>query len=110
MFQLIAWAIVLGLTYLLVDWYRRQPRLGNLHQRYILVTGCDSGFGNILVKRLDAMGCYVFATCMTEEGQAELRQTCTPRLKTVSMDVTDRGSVRRAFDFVLNLLPTGYGE
>lgn len=30
--------------------------------------GCDSGFGNNLVKKLDSIGMRVFATCLSLES------------------------------------------
>ena len=32
--------------------------------KYILITGCDWGFGNMCAKRLDAKGFFVFAACL----------------------------------------------
>ena len=72
MFQLIPWIFVCLLTYFLLDWYRRQPRIVDLSRKFILITGCDTGFGKLLVQRLDAIGCNVFAGCLTQAGQVGL--------------------------------------
>jgi len=77
--------------------------------RYILITGCDSGFGNMLAKRLNSLGVPVFAGCLTEKGEDELRKSCSPLLKTFRLDVSDPSSVRKAFDFVKANLPKGQG-
>ncbi len=110
MLQFIPWACAAILTYFLVDWYRRQPRLTDLSRKFVLVTGCDTGFGKLLVQRLDSLGCNVFAGCLTESGQVEIRNLCTQRVKTVSLDVTDPESIQRAFDFVANIVPVEEGE
>jgi len=73
------------------------------------VTGCDTGFGNLLAKRLDSLGCHVFAGCLTETGETDLKKTCSSRLHTVSLDVSKPDSVRHAFEFVKNKLPPGKG-
>jgi len=88
------------IVYKLLDHIIRLPRVGNYSDRYILITGCDSGFGHALAKRLDSLGCHVFAACFTEKGETELRKTCSERLLSVPLDVTNHCSVRKAFELV----------
>ena len=38
--------------------------------RWVLVTGCDSGFGQGVIGALVARGAQVIACCLTEEGAA----------------------------------------
>ncbi|KAF8766533.1 Corticosteroid 11-beta-dehydrogenase isozyme 2 like protein [Argiope bruennichi] len=38
------------------------------HGRAVFITGCDTGFGNALAKRLDTKGFHVFATCLFPTG------------------------------------------
>ncbi|PVD30568.1 hypothetical protein C0Q70_09836 [Pomacea canaliculata] len=47
------------LIYQLVTWLRSRIRVGDYHKKHVLVTGCDTGFGNLLAKRLDG----VYAIC-----------------------------------------------
>ncbi|KFM78606.1 Estradiol 17-beta-dehydrogenase 2, partial [Stegodyphus mimosarum] len=56
----------------------------------ILITGCDSGFGNLLAKRLDSRGFYVFASCLFPYGPGaeDLRKSCSKRLQVLELDVT----------------------
>jgi len=97
--------------YKLLDHIVRLPRVGNYSDRYVFVTGCDSGFGQALVKRLDSLGCHVFAGCFTEKGEAELTKTCSQRVQPVPLDVTDHDSVRNAFELVSHKLrSSGKGE
>jgi len=95
--------------YKAVDWLLRLFYIGNYSEKYILVTGCDTGFGNNLVKRLDRLGCHVFAGCFTESGGAQLKSECSEKLKVLSLDVSNRESVRKAFDIVQTALPPGKG-
>jgi len=83
---------------------------GGLSDRYIFVTGCDSGFGQELAKRLDHQQCNVFAGCLTEKGEVELKKTCSTRLQTVRLDVTSPENIRKAFEFVQSKLPPGKGK
>ena len=85
------------------------PQISNVESRYVLITGCDSGFGNGLAKRLDTLGCHVLATCLTKSGETELRKACSQRLHTIHMDVSNSESVRKGFDEVTKVLPSGKG-
>ncbi|XP_019616127.1 PREDICTED: D-beta-hydroxybutyrate dehydrogenase, mitochondrial-like [Branchiostoma belcheri] len=75
-----------------------------------LTTGCDSGFGFRLAKRLDSLGFTVFAGCLLAdsggEGAKKLRAECSSRLSTVQIDVTDDGQVKAAVQQVKDNLPT----
>ncbi|CAH1245316.1 BDH1 [Branchiostoma lanceolatum] len=77
----------------------------------VFITGCDSGFGFGLAKRLDSLGFTVFAGCLLAdsggEGSKELRAECSSRLSTVQIDVTDDGQVQAAVQQVKDRLPTG---
>ena len=73
------------------------------------MTGCHTGFDNMLTKRMDALGCHVFAGCLTEAGETELSKSCSSRMQPVSLDVSKPDSVRRAFDIVKAKLPPGKG-
>ncbi len=85
------------------------PRISNLDSLFILITGCDSGFGHEAAKRLDAMGCQVIAGCLTEKGETILRKECSDRLRTIYLDVSKRESVQQAFDLVSAMLPRDSG-
>ncbi|XP_019622983.1 PREDICTED: retinol dehydrogenase 16-like [Branchiostoma belcheri] len=91
---------VLWVTYLVVTWWLERGRLSQLTDKTVLITGCDTGFGNLLARRLDQLGLRVFAGCLTEAGVAELRQDCSERLQPIQMDVTKTDSVQDAFRVV----------
>jgi len=101
--------IISVIIYKALDWLVRLFWIGNYDTRYILVTGCDTGFGNILAKRLDRLGCHVFAGCLTESGEIELKKSCSNNVITLSLDVTKQESVRNALEFVKGKLPSGKG-
>ena len=98
-------------VYKLVDFILRQPRLGRYTERYVFITGCDSGFGYSLAVRLYMLGCYVFAGHFTEDGERALKKICSERMHTVPLDVTDHDSISRAFEQIhTKLQSTGLGE
>ncbi|XP_052801512.1 retinol dehydrogenase 7-like isoform X1 [Mya arenaria] len=68
--------------------------------RAVFITGCDTGFGNLLAKTLDAKGMKVFAGCLTEQGAIDLRALTSSRLKTVVIDITVKETVIKALKFV----------
>ena len=88
----------------------RTLRIGRLCDRYVMITGCDTGFGNLVARRLDREGCRVFAGCLTEKAETELRKLCSSRLKTFSLDVTSHDSILRGREFVKQYLPAGRGK
>uniref|UniRef100_A0A668B013 Retinol dehydrogenase 1 n=1 Tax=Myripristis murdjan TaxID=586833 RepID=A0A668B013_9TELE len=72
----------------------------DFNQKHVLITGCDSGFGNLLAKQLDRRGFAVIAACLTEKGASDLASAASPRLKTLLLNVTDSESIKRAVEFV----------
>ena len=47
--------------------------------RRVLVTGCDTGFGNMVAKKLHAEGWRVVAACLTEQAAQALNTECGDR-------------------------------
>ncbi|XP_060694163.1 estradiol 17-beta-dehydrogenase 2-like isoform X2 [Hemiscyllium ocellatum] len=62
----------------------------------VLITGCDSGFGHSLAKRLHSLGFHVFAMVLQEEsdGAQELKSVCSDRLTVIEMDVTNHAVIQ----------------
>ncbi|EDV28259.1 uncharacterized protein TRIADDRAFT_21854 [Trichoplax adhaerens] len=83
--------------------------MGQNNNRYILITGCDSGFGNLLAKRLDLIGCHVFAACLTQQGVTQLAQSTSSRVKTFMMDVTQQQDIENAYSMIKAALPEDRG-
>ncbi|XP_028929818.1 short-chain dehydrogenase/reductase family 9C member 7 [Ornithorhynchus anatinus] len=77
-------------------WFKNFNLVGDLHDRFVLITGCDSGFGHLLATKLDRRGLRVLAACLTERGAERLRREASGRLRTVLLDVTRPESVRAA--------------
>jgi len=105
----IGYLILVYVIYKAVDYLIRLLYIGKYNDRYLLVTGSDTGFGNILAKRLDRLGCHVFAGCLTEDGRTELKSQCSDKLKVLSLDVSNHEDIQKAFDTVKASLPPGQG-
>lgn len=105
----VLWLLGIFLVYKILDRLIRRPRIGRYKDSYVFVTGCDTGFGRMTAIRLDALGSHVFAGCLTENGEVELRKVCSNRLHTVRLDVSKPESVHQAYQFVQSKLPSGKG-
>lgn len=70
--------------------------------RCVLITGCDSGFGNLLAKRLNSYGFHVFAGCLfpNGDGAVQLKKSCPRNLDIIKLDVTKGEDVDAARIFV----------
>lgn len=79
------------------------PKLRMKPQNHaVLITGCDTGFGNLLARKLDKAGFKVFACCLFPRGQGakDLRSECSSNLKIIKLDVTSDKDVEIAYSEV----------
>ncbi|XP_041526765.1 retinol dehydrogenase 16-like isoform X2 [Microtus oregoni] len=79
---------------------RERQVVSHLQDKHVFITGCDSGFGNLLARLLDRRGMRVLAACLTEKGAEELRNKTSDRLETVILDVTKTESIVAATQWV----------
>ncbi|KAL6075769.1 hypothetical protein STEG23_026507 [Scotinomys teguina] len=91
--------VLLGL-WTLLRLFRERQVVSHLHDKYVFITGCDSGFGNLLARQLDRRGMRVLAACLTENGAEELKRKTSDRLETVILDVTKTESIVAATEWV----------
>jgi NAD(P)-dependent dehydrogenase (short-subunit alcohol dehydrogenase family) len=96
--------------FLVFEWVIRQLKIGNYKSRYVLITGCDSGFGNELAKQLEALGFNVLACCLTKSAVENFNKMSSPKLKAIEMDVTKDASIEKALEIVRRTLPEGKGK
>lgn len=95
-----AFVALLTLALLFMYWYMSLQELKGVNRKSVFITGCDTGFGNLLAKTLDRKGLRVFAGCLTEEGAAKLRSETSSRLRTVIVNITQADTIQRAYEFV----------
>ncbi|XP_037107132.1 retinol dehydrogenase 5 [Syngnathus acus] len=79
--------------------YRDSLEMEEVANKYVFVSGCDSGFGNLLCKKLERKGFRVLAGCLTQKGAEELKKMTGPYLKTVLLDVTSQDSIQKAMEW-----------
>ncbi|XP_014748852.1 PREDICTED: 11-cis retinol dehydrogenase [Sturnus vulgaris] len=89
----LAWAL---------GWLVRDRRtLPTVTDKHVFITGCDSGFGHLLARRLARRGYRVLAACLTPQGAENLRgDSGGGHLRTTVLDVTRSDSIRRAAEWV----------
>ena len=82
-------------------------RISDIEEKWVLVTGCDSGFGKLLTKKLLENNINVFAGLLFEHNGDELRKECQDLpgcLHCVPLDVTLDESVQIAEKIVAEKL------
>ncbi|XP_044142300.1 retinol dehydrogenase 7-like [Bufo gargarizans] len=95
--------VLLGLIFLYRR-YRYGLILKNLTDKYVFITGCDSGFGNLLARQLDKRGVKVLAGCLTKKGAEDLKKETSSRVQTVTLDVTNTQSVVAAVKWASDIV------
>ena len=76
--------------------------------RMVIITGCDSGFGQILSQRLLKLGYYVVALCLTDRGVQEFKEfaensTCQ-NFFAEKCDVTKESDVQNVYEHIVSIL------
>ncbi|KAK7893432.1 hypothetical protein WMY93_022584 [Mugilogobius chulae] len=87
--------LALVAIYYLYRWIREIPRVPDKGNKFVYITGCDTGFGNLLARQLDKKGFRVIAGCYSEKGEEELKKSCSDRLIATHLDVTSKESVAK---------------
>ncbi|GMS93963.1 hypothetical protein PENTCL1PPCAC_16138, partial [Pristionchus entomophagus] len=77
--------------------------------RWVVISGCDSGFGRLTALRLIKKGVHLFAGCFTQQGRDALEsdaEDCQSagQLRTFQLDITSDESVANAFHLVKKIL------
>nr|QWX95813.1 short-chain dehydrogenase [Strongyloides stercoralis] len=96
--------------FLIKRYYYENIPLKDIKGKFVFVTGCDSGFGRLLVHELLKKNINVIAGLYTEGGKNDLIKECCNKeiylgdLYTVSLDVTKIESVKTAYKYIENLM------
>ncbi|XP_022308697.1 D-beta-hydroxybutyrate dehydrogenase, mitochondrial-like [Crassostrea virginica] len=91
---------VLLVLYISFEW--RGKHLIYIEGQGVFITGCDSGFGHEVVKRLDKIGFTVFAGCLDPEGEGAkaLKDNCSENVHIVKLDVTKEEDIQQARAYI----------
>eukprot|EP01117_Protostelium_nocturnum_P007551 TRINITY_DN2701_c0_g1_i1.p1 TRINITY_DN2701_c0_g1~~TRINITY_DN2701_c0_g1_i1.p1 ORF type:complete len:352 (+),score=90.88 TRINITY_DN2701_c0_g1_i1:95-1057(+) len=91
--------LALYLAYLVFRKFNPYPTLPSAG-KLVLITGCDTGFGNMTTRKLDKMGYKVLSACLTDKGIQELRDECSKNVIPFKMDVTKKEDIEAAAELV----------
>lgn len=82
-----------------------KPKVDDFKNKFVLITGCDSGFGKMTAIRLDKMGFRVIATCLTLKGVENLiEEAGSDRLIAMVMDVTNSEQIKDVYAEIKHLV------
>ncbi|ETO09774.1 hypothetical protein RFI_27607 [Reticulomyxa filosa] len=94
----------LWLLYIALSYFSRNYLIESLNKRVVLVTGCDTGFGNYICRKLDSMGVHVIATCLLHKSTEELQQRLSKKCQVYVMDVTKKEEISQILEKVENYM------
>lgn len=94
--------VLLGVYFFVYKSRRTKVRRIHGEGQGVFITGCDTGFGYDLAKRLDGLGFRVFAGCLNSNGKeaGELARSCSKFLHIVQLDVTKEDQITAAKAYV----------
>lgn len=72
--------------------------------RYVLITGCDHGFGHDIAKHLNSMGASVFATCLTQDAADMFNKDDNFKGEAFCLDVTDEQQIKSALERISGIV------
>ncbi|CAF0755453.1 unnamed protein product [Adineta ricciae] len=70
------------------------------HGKYVLITGCDTGFGRTLAIELDRQGFHILAGIYNSDNQKALENELSSRATVFSLDITQPAQVDAAYQLV----------
>jgi len=104
---MIEWIVYGLIAWTLYYYYWRykweQERIPDMAKKAVLITGCDTGFGNGCVFKCAEEGMTVFAACLTEQGAVEVTKqshSYPGKVTAFVLDVTSDESVKAAQQLV----------
>lgn len=83
-------ALLLGAAIVNLEWLFYHRIQFNKGEKVVLITGCDSGFGNMLSLHLAGQGYHVISACLTDTGVLSLKNVVSVAVK---CDVTNEVEV-----------------
>ncbi|GMR46969.1 hypothetical protein PMAYCL1PPCAC_17164, partial [Pristionchus mayeri] len=107
----VGYILLLFITYHVIQKVVGVFKISNLDKRAVFISGCDTGFGNLLAIKCLRRGMPVFAGCLTEKGAADLRDASAShpgKLETLIVNVASDESVEAAAKY-LGIATKPYG-
>jgi NAD(P)-dependent dehydrogenase (short-subunit alcohol dehydrogenase family) len=94
---LIGFAFIVYISYRLYQHFNPTPNI-NPNGKYVLVSGCDSGFGNALAIELDKQGFNVLAGVLVPDNVTSLTNILSSKATVFQLDITKQSDIDAAYD------------
>ncbi|CAF3162431.1 unnamed protein product [Rotaria socialis] len=91
--------LILYIGYRLYQYLYPSPDI-NPRGKYVLISGCDTGFGHTLAIELDKKGFNVFATVYNDENEALLKSKLSSNATVFCLDITKPTQIEAAYKIV----------
>lgn len=98
-FVVVGIALILYVTYRLYKHLFPAPDLSP-NGKYVLISGCDTGFGHALAIELDRQGFYVLAGVYNPDNEERVTGQLSSRATVFCLDVTRQEEVDAAYEMV----------
>lgn len=95
----VIWAILAYVAYRVYEYFFPPPNI-NTQGKYVLITGCDSGFGNALAIELDKQGFNVLAGVFSEQSRDSLSKCLSSRATVFCVDITQEDQIESVYKIV----------
>ncbi|CAF2023265.1 unnamed protein product [Rotaria magnacalcarata] len=99
MIFIVVFVLFLYIAYRLYQHFFPAPII-DARRKYVLISGCDSGFGNTLAIELDKKGFNVFAGIYNPASEDTLIDQLSSRATIFQLDITRREDIDAAYDLV----------
>lgn len=99
MFLIIGLALLAYISYRLYQHFVPTPDISP-NGKYVLISGCDTGFGHGLAVELDKQGFNVLAGVLTENSVTSLKSELSPKATVFQLDITKEDDINSAFELV----------
>ncbi|CAF3759876.1 unnamed protein product [Adineta steineri] len=99
MFLLIIIAIIFYVSYRIYRSTLSTPNIDS-HGKYVLISGCDTGFGYQLAIELDKQGFNILAGVYSRDNIRSLHNKLSFNAAVFHLDITNQNSIDTAFDIV----------
>ncbi|KAG9292421.1 hypothetical protein G9A89_015291 [Geosiphon pyriformis] len=93
----------MGIMSYIATFFSSPPQNQKFADRFVLVTGCDSGIGNLIAKALHTRGYHVLAGCLTEAAFKDfLANHAAPNFHPFLLDISKDTSIQQCVRTVAN--------
>ncbi|UJR14373.1 hypothetical protein I4U23_001369 [Adineta vaga] len=99
MFLFVGSIIFIYIIYRIYQHLLPSPNI-NPNGKYVLISGCDSGFGHGLALELDKQGFHVLAGVFLPESIVSLKDKLSPKATVFRLDITKQEDIDAAFEIV----------